>query len=146
MPKSPIREIITIVLTALVFSCATGQLSSVQQDLEAKEFFVPSNTDKGRVYVIRPLGAFVGAIVLTNIIVDGRIVAAVGPKNFFVLDVNMGDHIFTALSCPKKLKVNIAPAKVYFIEVQHISGTMTLLSEEEGRRLVLDSKRIEPYF
>ncbi len=146
MPKSLIRTIITVVLTALVLSCATGQLSSVQQDLKAKEFFVPSNTDKGRVYVVRPLGAFAGAGVLTHVMVDGRIAASIGPKNFFVLDVNMGDHIFAVLVYSKQqlLKVNVAPGKLYFLEVQHISGAMTLLSEEEGRKLVVESKRIEP--
>lgn len=146
MPKSLIRTIITVVLTALVLSCATGQLSSVQQDLEAKEFFVPSNTDKGRVYVVRPLGAFAGAGVLTHVMVDGRIVASVGPKNFLVLDVSIGKHIFTVLGYSKQqlLQIDIAPGKLYFIEVQHTTAAMTLLSEEEGRKLVVESKRIEP--
>ena len=146
MPKSVIRTIITAVLTAFVLACASGQLSSVQQDLEAKIFSVPSNTSKGRVYIVRPLGFAAGAGVLTHVMVDGRIVASVGPKNFFVLDVSIGNHIFTVLGFSKQqlLQVNVAPGKLYFIEVQHIAGAMTLLSGEEGRRLVLSSKRIEP--
>lgn len=148
MSKSVIRTIITVVLTAFVLACASGQLSSVQQDLEAKMFSVPSNTGKGRIYIVRPLGLFAGAGVLTHVMVDGRIAASVGPKNFFVLDVSIGNHIFTVLGYSKQqlLQVNVDPGKLYFVEVQHIAGAMNLLSEEEGRRLVRESKRIEPNF
>lgn len=146
MSENVIRPFIPVVLAAFVIACASGQLSSVQQDLEAKMFSVPSNTGKGRVYAVRPLGLFAGAGVLTHVMVDGRIAASIGPKNFFVLDVSIGNHIFTVLGYSKQqlLQVNVDPGKLYFIEVQHIAAAMILLSEEEGRRLVRESKRIEP--
>jgi len=145
MSESVIRPFIPVVLAAFVIACASGQPTSVQQDSEAKMFTAPSDAGKGRVYVVRPAG-FAGAAILTQIVVDGRIAAAVGPKNYFVLDLSAGDHIFAPLGQSKQqsLRLNVEPGKLYFIEVHHIAGTVTLLSDEEGRSLVRGSTRIEP--
>jgi hypothetical protein len=128
----------------MVACSASGQLSPVQKDMEAKEFSAIAG--KGRVYVIRR-GGFAGSVALTHIMMNGRLASTVGPKNYFMLDIGAGNYIFNVLGLtlqggqPHQFEIN--SGEIYFIEVQHIEGLFKLLPAEEGKQLVNDSKRVE---
>lgn len=145
VPKILIQRVIIMSLSLLMVACAaSGQLSTVQKDLEAKKFSTIAG--KGRVYVIRG-GGFGGSGALTQIMIDGRLVSTVGPNNYFMLDIGSGNYIFNVLGLafqggqPHQFKFNAD--EIYFIEVKHLEGTFKLLSKEDGERAVNDSKRVE---
>lgn len=145
MSERVIQRILAISILLLLTACsASGQLASVQNDMRAKNFSAVA--DKGRIYVIRPSG-IVGTAVLTHIMINGRLAAAVGPGNFFMLDVSKGSYIFNVLALslqggqPHQFEIN--SGEIYFIEVSHVEGIFKRLSTKEGEQLVNDSNRIE---
>jgi hypothetical protein len=138
-------KIYTAVFLIFMTACtASGYLSPVEKDIDAKKFY--SISSKSRVYIVRK-GGFAGSGALTQILVDGRLVSTVGPNNYFVLDLNPGKHIFSYLGT---ISINsppyafeLSPGEIYFIEIKHIEGSFALLSQEDGRNAVNIGKRVE---
>jgi hypothetical protein len=84
-------------VAVLAFSCATGKPMTPDEQQVAQTFALPNNPSVTRVYIVRPPG-FVGSAVLTQVLVDGRMAGAVGPGNYFVLDLPTGEHVFALVA------------------------------------------------
>lgn len=143
--KINLFQLTTVVFLILMTACAaSGYLSPLDKDLEAKRF--SSIPGKSRVYIVRK-GGFAGSAALTQILVDGRLVSTIGPDNYFVIDLNPGKHVFSYLgskfinSPPYAFEFN--SGENYFIEIKHFDGIFEVLSKQEGENAVNDGKRVE---
>jgi hypothetical protein len=132
--------------------CAAVPLASSMEDREAKSFSTPID-GKAQVYVVR---RYVNEYQkLSEIVLNGRPVAALGPQTYVVLNLDPGKHTLVANTDDKSvMQLTVFPGKNYYVKYSltlwlgTVSGKLVATDEEEGQALVIASKRaaVKPNF
>ncbi len=78
---------LVVLAGALLAGCASGNLAPEAAQLAAKTYQVPFG--KSSIYYYRA-GQFFGSDVLSEVYLDGELIAVVGPGNFVRMDVEPG--------------------------------------------------------
>ncbi|MDW8308470.1 MAG: DUF2846 domain-containing protein [Verrucomicrobiales bacterium] len=132
----------------LLGGCASVPMTSASLDSEAKTFTPPPG--KANIYVNR--GGGLGTAVTVQVILDGRVVGALAPNTYMLLSVPPGEHVLSTGAGAEKVeiqKLNAEAGKNYFYRVSLAMGWVMArvhlrpMTEEEGRKAVLGSKRAE---
>jgi hypothetical protein len=125
--------------------CAAVPLASSMEDAEAKAFRTPIN-GMAQVYVVRRYPNEYRKT--SEIILNGKPVATIGPETYIVLNLDPGDYTFVASTDEKAvLHLRVFPGENYYVKygltlwVGTVSGKLALADEREGRSLVIGSKR-----
>lgn len=124
-------------LLCLPIGCAAVPKSSVAEDEAAKTFVAPK--DKGKVYVFRSR-AFLGAGMVLQVSVDGRIVGTTGPGTFLAFELSPGSHRITsyAFDSSTSLPLTVEAGELYFIEQsRQMFHTLKNVPSAEGRAQIL---------
>ena len=118
-------------------------MGDTKQDAITKTF--STKPDVAGVYIYR--NESFGAALRMDVDVDGRTIGQSAAKTYFYLDVPPGKHTFTSKSENEDtISVDVIAGKLYYIwqEVKmgflYARTKLTLVSEEEGRRGVLESR------
>jgi len=138
--RHQIFAVLSIVVLALLSSCATVPMASTQADASAKHFEAPP--EKSRIYLVR--ASSVGTAILFQVTVDDRIIGSLPVHTYLVVDVPPGPHNITALGGENESAVPLTTeaGKVYFLRVGPRPGWIQArvaiyeLPENEGRRVV----------
>lgn len=125
--------------------CAAVPLASSMEDAEAKAFRTPM-TGKAQVYVVR---RYPNEYQKTSeIVLNGKPVATIGPETYIVLNLDPGDYTLTASTDDKVvLHLSVLPGKNYYVAYSlalwlgNVSGKLVVAEEREGQSLVIGSKR-----
>jgi hypothetical protein len=138
---------VSLVGIGLLAGCASVPMTSPTLDSEAKAFTPESG--KANIYVDR--GGGVGAGVEFQVVLDGRITGSLAPKTFQLLSVSPGEHTLLVQGGEnlQQQKPVAEVGKNYFYRVSVHMGWAAArvhldpMSEVEGRKAVMDSKRAE---
>ncbi len=146
------KKLILISSIILAGGCATpfplSQYASDKEDIQAKEFQVPSNnTANLYVYRDKSVGPFYGA----KIFIDNKEIATTHGKTYFVVNVSPGEHFIESYTEEKSIKknFNVLPNSNNYIKIDpNVDGfgvTMNIIISDEktGKSGVLQSKLIE---
>lgn len=125
-------------LLAIVTGCATGTLTSHDEDMDAKRFVAPS--DRARIYIVRP--GQLKAAGLIEVSLDGVPQAELPIKSYVVVDVAPGHHKIAFTLKGEALPLEAEAGHIYFYRV---TNTMHLQkdSDADGRHAVMWSNRAE---
>ncbi len=114
------------------------------QDIEAKKF-IPQ-PDKASVYV----NLDAKTTVPVRVVLDGRIVGALAPKTYVLLNLDQGRHVLNVgLENIDQVTLNAQAGKLYFYRLRIKSGWTSgrihfaLMDEAEGKKRLMKSKRAE---
>ena len=146
-----VRRITIVFLAIGLNACATVPMTSPSLDMEAKKF-IPE-TGKASIYVNR--SSLLGTAVTIQVILDGRIVGALPPKTYLLMNVTPGPHTIMVRKDEslEYTKINAVQGKNYFFEASLNPGWKDLVNpfsrhaeiktvtEKEGRDLIINSKR-----
>jgi Protein of unknown function (DUF2846) len=133
---------------AVLAGCASVQTAPPQADEEAKRF--TAKPGMAQIYVYR--NEVLGAAVSMPVTLNGKLAGQTGSKSFFKFDVPAGSHMLTSQGEASKLEVKAEAGKRYFVwqevKMGGFSGgsKLQLVSEEVGRKGVLESKLIQAQF
>ena len=141
------RITLLVVACAGLAGCASVPLAPSALDARAKTF----TPDAGRANVYVNRGGGLGTALLFQTVLDGRIVGSLAPNTFQWLSVTPGEHSVTMTgaenSAQQKLTAEAGRNYYYDVSVHMgwVSGRVHIeaLSEEAGRKAVLDSKLAE---
>ena len=142
-----IKLTIWLVGIGLLAGCASVPMTSPTLDSQAKAF--TPEPGKANIYVNR--GGGMGSALEFQVVLDGRISGSLAPHTFQLLSVSPGAHTLLVQGAEnvQQQKLDAEAGKNYFYRVSvHMgwaSGRAHLdpLSEIEGRKEVMDSKRAE---
>lgn len=125
--------------------CAAVPLASSMEDAEAKNFKA-SMTGKAQVYVVRRHTTKYQKI--SEIVLNGKPVATLGPETYTVLNLDPGDYTLIASTDDKSvLQLTVLPGKNYYVKYNltqwlgTLSGKLMVANERDGQALVNASKR-----
>jgi Protein of unknown function (DUF2846) len=115
------------------------------EDREAKAFKGPM-TGKAQVYVVR---RYTNEYQKTSeIVLDGKTIAALGPETYILLNLDPGQHTLVARTDDKSvLPLTVLPGKTYYVKYSlvlwlgTVTGKLVVADEEEGQALVTASRR-----
>jgi len=137
---------IYVVIFAMLYGCATVPLTTPSLDAEGKKF----NTEQGKanIYVQRSGGIFGGPVLIFQLMLDGRFVGAIAPDTYHLLSVQPGEYTIAVMGTGsyEQVKLKVEQGKNYFCKVVFAIGPLAYIesiSEEEGKKLVLESMRAE---
>jgi hypothetical protein len=138
-----IRHLLPLIVVVLLSACASVPMGDTKQDSIAKTFVAKSNV--AGIYIYR--NESFGAALRMDVEVDGKPIGQSAAKTYFYLDVPPGKHTFTSKSENEDtITIDVLAGKLYFIwqEVKmgllYARTKMSLVSEEEGKRGVLESQ------
>jgi len=140
--------LILLVCSVFFVDCLHVQMTSPSLDSDAKKF--EPEPGKGNIYINR-ISQWYGYDFAFQTLLDGRVVGALAPKTYLMLSVAPGKHIVAVSGADNVTQqtVNVESGKNYFFEARcTLSGSngqysLRLISEEQGRKEVTDSKRSE---
>lgn len=125
--------------------CAAVPLASSIEDSRAKAFSTPLN-GKAQVYVVR---RYLNEHQKTSeIVLNGKPVAALGPETYILLNLDPGQHTLVARTDDRsELQLTVLPGKNYYVKYSltlwlgTVSGKLAVADEREGQSLVIASKK-----
>lgn len=125
--------------------CAAVPLASNIEDSRAKAFSTPLN-GKAQVYVVR---RYLNEYQKTSeIVLNGKPVAVLGPQTYIVLNLDPGQHTLVARTDDRsELQLMLLPGENYYVKygltlwLGTVSGKLLVADEGEGKSLVIASKR-----
>jgi hypothetical protein len=133
----------TLFISIALVGCASVPMEDPKVDATAKTFQVP--VEKAGVYVYR--NESLGMAVRLGISVDGKSIGNTAAKTYFYKEVAPGKHTVTSeAENTDTIEVDLKPGTLAFIWQEVKLGVMIartklhLVSEEEGKRGVLESK------
>ena len=138
-----------VVCSALLVGCVSAPMTSASLDEEGKKF--TSEPGRANIYVARP-GKFVGGGLNVETSLDGRSAGPLAPGTYQLLSVAPGKHAVSALSAPfggVGQNLTAEADKNYFFKLtfsmEFLNGRcdFELLTEEEGRAVIMPLKRAE---
>jgi len=140
-----VRSSFLLFIVGLVFvSCASVPMASLDADKQAKQFHVAENMSRIYIYRNENLG---GAIPMT-IAVDGKTLGQSGPKTYFMLDVQPGEHTinsYTENVATLRLSAQAGRAHYVWQEVKmglwSARSALQEVDEKEGQKSVRECKR-----
>ncbi len=84
-----VTTVLMMLVGAMLAGCASGNLAPETAQLSAKSYVVPLG--KSSIYIYRA-GQYFASAVLSEVYLDGELIAVVGPGNFVRMDVEPGKH------------------------------------------------------
>lgn len=149
-----IRVSLVVAAVVLLAGCASGNLAPEAAQLDAKRFEVPAG--KSSIYIYRADQFFVSTV-LSEVYLDGELIAVVGPGNFVRIDVKPGKH--TVLSkggginppIPAKTAIDARANRLHFLGTWMVMGFSTnsiahkIVSKEKGINDLNRSKMVETF-
>ena len=149
------RASLALVLAgALLAGCASGNLAPEAAQLAAKTYQVPSG--KSSIYIYRA-GQFFASAVLSEVYLDGELIAVVGPGNFVRMDVEPGKHTILSKGggvnppIPAKTVIDARANRNHFVGMWMVMGWSTntikqkIVSDEQGTNDLKRSKMVETF-
>ena len=137
------RHLLPLIAILLLSACASVTMGDSKQDSIAKTFVAKPNV--AGIYIYR--NESFGAALRMDVEVDGKPIGQSAAKTYFYLDVPPGKHTFTSKSENEDtITLDALAGKLYYIwqEVKmgllYARTKLSLVSEEEGRRGVLESQ------
>lgn len=140
----------SLLLLVLVFSsylvgCASVPMATVESDSLRKEFSAPADGTAG-LYIYR--NSNFGGALKKSLYVDGTLLGESAPMTYFYTEVKSGEHKLSTESefGENDLALQTVSGKKYYIRQAIRMGllaggaTLTLVSEEEGQKGVLECK------
>ena len=112
-------------------SCASTAGASSEKSEAAKEF--QKVADKGVVYLYRPARA-VGAVITTNIRINGQNAGATGPGSFFRWELKPGTYVFSAQTPESSaaVEIDVEAGEHYFVmQSEHMGLNSSRVSMKE---------------
>jgi hypothetical protein len=123
--------------------CASVDMSTPQQDAEAKKFSAPK--ENAAVYVYR--NESMGAAVKMDVDIDGKPIGQTVAKTFLYKEVTPGKHIITSKAeNDSEIEIDAKPGMLYYVwqEVKmgilYARTKLQLVSESEGKLGVTETK------
>lgn len=134
-----------LMVSSYLVGCASVPMATVQDDAVRKEFSMPGEGNAG-VYVYR--NSNFGAALKKTVYVDGKLLGETAPMTFFYTEIQPGEHKLSTESefGENDLVLQAESGKNYFVRQAIRMGvivggaTLSLVSEEEGRKGVLECK------
>lgn len=125
--------------------CAAVPLANSMEDAEAKTFRTPM-TGKAQVYVVR---RYPNEYQKTSeIVLNGKPMAAIGPETYVVLNLDPGDYTLVANTYDKAvLHLRVFSGENYYVKYSltlwlgTVSERLLVADEREGQSLVIGSKK-----
>lgn len=140
-----ITKFLMVTTVLLITGCASVPMESAVSDKARKEFSAPSDGKSG-VYIYR--NSSLGGVLKKTLTIDGVIIGESAPNTYFYKELLPGSHEVATESefSDNKIVVDFQKGVNYFIQ-QYIKigifvggAGLRLVSEEEGRKGVLESK------
>ena len=129
------------IITVIFTGCASNQ-QFVHFPDQTK---VVEDTNKGRIYVMRP--TTLGAAISMDVSDDGKIVGSTGPSGFICWEREPGNTVISAKAeNTTAVKVDVEAGKVNYIFLHIRFGWVTarneleIVSEEEGKKVLKQCK------
>jgi len=144
-----VMRISAMFFVVLLFAaCATMQRASDEADAEAKKF-IPTK-DKANIYIARGY-AFVNGAVPIEVAIDGTIIGTITSGTYYLVTVEPGSYMVSVIAYGNEVSTRLSDAEGginYFFEVAASAGLANAgrirrMREQEGKRLVLSSSRLE---
>ncbi len=140
---TPMGVLLTLAL--LGYGCATVPVASDTEDASAKAF-TPS-AGRANIYVVRDGGYLPGRVVL-RVVLDGAERGALSDKTYFVFSVEPGRHVVASYGAEneEQVRLEVDAGQNWFVSLRSRIGwerprlSLKQLSEEEGRRAVLEAR------
>ena len=130
-------------VTMTLVGCASVPMGDVKRDAELKSF--TPKPDVASLFIYR--NESFGAAIKMDVEVDGKSVGQTAAKTYFYKEVAHGKHTVTSKSeNTESIDVDTVAGKIYYIwqEVKmgllYARTKLTLVSEEEGKKGVLESQ------
>lgn len=137
------RHLLPLIVVLLLSACASVPMGDSKQDSISKTFVAKPNV--AGIYIYR--NESFGAALRMDLEVDGQPIGQSAAKTYFHFDLPPGRHTFTSKSENEHtIIVDVLAGKLYYIwqEVKmgllYARTKLTLVSEEEGKRGVLESQ------
>ncbi|MGD8999631.1 MAG: DUF2846 domain-containing protein [Granulosicoccaceae bacterium] len=138
-----------IIVILLASGCASVPMASLDEDTRAKTFNV--SADKANLYVYR--NESMGGAVTMTVSLDGKVAGMSGPKTYFLLTVEPGEHTVSSYAeNVSTLTIKTEAGKNYYIWQEVKMGfwmarsLLQQVDEETGRAGVLECKRAKSNF
>lgn len=130
---------------ALLTGCASVPMESAENDAVAKAFPTPPQSQAG-LYVVRD--SSLGGSLKKTIKIDGEQIGESAPHTYFYRLITPGEHTLATQSefSDNILVLKAVPGKNHFVRQSIKMGVfvggakLTELSEDEGKKAVLDAK------
>ncbi len=141
---------IIVALVLMISGCvATVAMMPETLDVEAKRFSPPPN--KANIYLVRK-SYFGGSGVLIQVFLDGKILGSVASGTYILVDVDPGTNQIAVITKENQdaITLNTEAGGNYFVFAVSQWGWWTArarlieLDEEDGRKVVEESKRAQP--
>ncbi len=140
---------IYVAVILMVSGCQKVPLMPETLDVEAKRFSPPP--DKANIYVVRT-SSDVGAAVLIQVYLDGKIRGSVASGTYLLFEVDPGANQIAVITKENQdaVTLNTEAGENYFVFAVSQWGWWTArarlieLDEEDGRKAVEESKRAQP--
>ncbi|MFQ5676706.1 MAG: DUF2846 domain-containing protein [bacterium] len=139
-----------LALVVISGCAATVPLTSDSLDFKGKSFTPPF--DKANLYIIRG-GSLLARGILFQVIVDGKVQGAIAQGTYFLLPISPGNHTVSVTSeeSADSMTFTATAGNNFFIKIKSQAGWLSSsvsvekLEEEEGRSLVVESKRAQHF-
>jgi Protein of unknown function (DUF2846) len=138
-----------IIGSAIFAGCRSVPMTSASLDSDAKEF--QPEPGKASIYINRK-EAFVGGGNIVQTVIDGRIIGSLIPGTYQLIHVTPGKHVLTYTGQSGDLKlteIQVDQGQNYFFNFHVGTGVgapsvnIKQITDEEGRKAVMSSKRAE---
>ena len=138
-----LRILASMILTLTMIGCASVPMGDPKQDASLKTF--NPKPDVSGIYIYR--NESMGAAVRMDVEIDGQPIGQTAAHTYFYKELPPGKHIVTSKAeNSDTIEFDTVAGKLYFIwqEVKmgllYARTKLHLVSEEEGKKGVLDSK------
>jgi hypothetical protein len=121
-----------------------------EADVTAKAFAVPA--EKGNLYIVREEN-FIGRAYTFEVLVDGRLLGATGPRSYLLVPLSPGVHkVASTHTRFYTIDIEIKAGQNYFIrQIPNVdwpepSASLLQINEENGRAAVFKCKLVPNQF
>lgn len=136
------------VFSSLFIGCTSVPMTSSSLDSEGKQFLPQSG--KANIYINRG-GGLSGTTQTFQTTLDGRVLGSLAPNTYQLFSVSPGEHTLTVTGAEslEEQKITVEAGKNYFFNVSVTWGWqsghphLVSMTEDEGRKEVLNSKRVD---
>lgn len=134
-----------LMVSSYLVGCASVPMATLQDDTLRKEFSMPAQGNAG-VYIFR--NSNFGAALKKTVYVDGKLLGETAPMTYYYTEIQPGEHKLSTESefGENDLILQAESGKNHFVRQAIKMGivvggaTLSLVSEEEGRKGVLECK------
>ena len=141
-----LKTFFVLAVTMALVGCASVPMGDVSQDAAFKTFTAKPGV--AGIYIYR--NENFGAALRMDVEIDGREIGKSAAKTYFYKEVAPGKHTITSRTeNADTIEINAVAGKLYYIwqEVKmgllYARTKLTLMSEEEGKKGVLETKLAE---